>query len=117
MIARLFALFAVLALALSPLNAVAATRACEHMDAVAGASATDGVSMADMPCCDPDPSTAMDPACAAACVVMAGVVADLPARVVVGPLSAAWTRYAPTRTRFLDGQPPPRLERPPRPTT
>lgn len=115
MIARLFALLAVLALALSPLNAVAATRACEHMDTVAVAASADGAAMADMPCCDPDPSAPMDAACAAACVVMAGVVADLPAPLgVVGP-AATWTAYAVAPAGFLHAHPPPPLERPPRP--
>ncbi|TAJ71731.1 MAG: hypothetical protein EPO51_11410 [Phenylobacterium sp.] len=107
MIARLFALLAVLALALSPLNAAAAARACEHMDAAAA--------MADMPCCDPDPSAPMDPACAAKCVVMAGVVADLPTSLVVDRPAATWTAYAVPGAQLLHAHPPPPLERPPRP--
>lgn len=114
MIARLFALLAVLALALGPLNAVAATRACDHMDSVAAAGMADGASMADMPCCDPDPFAPMDPACAAACVVMAGVAADLPAPLTVERLTITWARYAPPRTPRLDGSRPSPLERPPR---
>lgn len=112
MIPRLFALFAVLALALSPLNAAAATVACEHMHAVAGPA--DGAAMADMPCCDPDPSAPMDAACAAKCVVMAGVVADLPPRLVVDRPAATWTAYAMPPARFLRAHPPPPLDRPPR---
>ncbi|MBL8772403.1 MAG: hypothetical protein JNK30_13560 [Phenylobacterium sp.] len=115
MIARLFALLALLALALSPLNAVAATRACEHMDTVAVAASADGAAMAEMPCCDPDPFAPMDPACAAKCVVMAGVVADLPTALVVERPAASWTSYASPCTLRLHAHPPPPLERPPRP--
>lgn len=113
MIPRLFALFAVLALAVSPLNAAAATVACEHMHAVAGPA--DGAAMADMPCCDPDPSAPMDVACAAKCVVMAGVVAALPTPLAVDRPAATWTAYALPPTRFVHAHPPPPLERPPRP--
>lgn len=115
MIARLLALLAVLALALSPLNAVAATRACEHMDTAAVAGPADGASMADMPCCDPDPFAPMDPACAAKCVVMAGVVADLPTPLGVDRPAATWTVYAVPAAQSLHPHPPPPLERPPRP--
>lgn len=115
MIARLFALLAVLALALSPLNAAAAARACEHMDTIAVAGSAHGVAMPDMPCCDPDPFAPMEPGCAAKCVVMAGVVADLPTPLVVERPAATWASYAVPRAPRLHAHPPPPLERPPRP--
>lgn len=116
MIARLLALFAVLALALSPLNAAAAADACAHMEQTAAAAqpADAASAMADMPCCDPDPSAPMDPGCAAACVAMAGVVADLPQPVATESRAQAWARYAPPATRIWRDHPPSRLERPPR---
>lgn len=116
MIARLLALFAVLALALSPLNAAAATSACAHMEQTPAAAepANAASEMAYMPCCDPDPSAPMDPGCAAACVAMAGVVADLPQAVATESRSQAWARYVPAATRVLRDHPPSRLERPPR---
>lgn len=114
MIARLFALLAVLTIALSPLNAAAAARACEHMDQAAAVEAQDGAAMADMPCCDPDQSGPMDPACAAACIVMAGVTADLPFPPEVLRPGADRAAFPLARVRSFDGHPPPPLERPPR---
>ena len=115
MIARLLAFLAVLALAVSPLNAAAATTACAHMDEAAVATAApDGAALAEMPCCDPDSAPAMDPACAAACLAMAGVVANLPATVSVGLPAEAWSPYVVASARILRDRPPPPLERPPR---
>lgn len=113
MISRLLALLAVLALAVSPLNAAAATTACAHMDEAATVAA-DGVAMAEMPCCDPDSAPAMDPACAAACFAMAGVVANLPATVSLGLPAEAWSPYVLASARILRDRAPPPLERPPR---
>ena len=115
MIARLLALLAVLALAVSPLNAAAATSTCAHMEDTATAAASPDGAMADMPCCDPDDAApAMDPACAAACLAMAGVVADLPERFSAGRPAEAWSRYELPPTRILPDHPPSPLERPPR---
>lgn len=116
MIARLLALLAALALALSPLNAAAAATTCAHMEQTAPAAepADQASAMADMPCCDPDPSAPMDTGCAAACMAMAGVVADLPQAVATEARTQAWARYVPAATRVLRDHPPSRLERPPR---
>jgi hypothetical protein len=116
MIARLLALLAALALIFSPLNAAAAADACAHMEQTPAAaeSANAASAMADMPCCDPDPSAPMDSGCAAACVAMAGAVADLPQAVAAESRAQAWARYVPAATRVLRDHPPSRLERPPR---
>ncbi|MDP3748193.1 MAG: hypothetical protein Q8Q88_14230 [Phenylobacterium sp.] len=121
MIARLLALFAVLALALSPVNAAAAPGACAHMPEGGEIAAmphlqASAEAMDVMLCCDPDPSSAMDPACVATCVAMAGVAADLPQAVAVKPRALARAPFVLARSGALPDRPPPRLERPPRPT-
>lgn len=118
MVSRILALFAVLALLAAPLNAAAAQRACDHMEMmVAGPTVMPGMVADDgqpMPCCDPGPSHT-DQACLAACVVMAGVVADLPRPPRVAYLPAVvWTRFAEPPATALRTHPPPALERPPR---
>lgn len=121
MIARLLALFAVLALAVSPVNATAAASVCAHMSeggevAVMPHPPASAEAMDAMPCCDPDPSSAMDPGCVATCVAMAGVVANLAQAVAVKPPALARTPFVVARSDALSDRPPPRLERPPRPT-
>jgi len=113
MMPRLLALLAALALTFSPLNAAAAAEACAHMEQAA-ATAEPASAMADMPCCDPDPSAPMAPGCAAACVAMAGVAVDLPQAIATESRAQAWARYAAPATRVLRDHPPSRLERPPR---
>lgn len=120
MIARLLALFAVLALALSPVNAAAAAGVCAHMSdggevGVMLQPQASAEAMDVMPCCDPDPSSTMDPACVATCVAMAGVVADLLQAITVKPPALARTPFVADRSCALPDRPPSRLERPPRP--
>jgi len=114
MMPRLLALLAALALTFSPLNAAAAAEACAHMEPAAAPAADEASAMAAMPCCDPDTSAPMDAACAAACVAMAGMAADLPQAVAVEPRGQAWARYVPLPTRVLRDHVPSRLKRPPR---
>lgn len=118
MVSRILTLFAALALLAAPLNAAAAQRACDHMEMMgAGASAMPEMAADDgqpMPCCDPNPSHT-DQACLAACVVMAGVVADLPQPPPMAHLEAfVWTPFPEPPATALRAHPPPALERPPK---
>lgn len=121
MIARLLALFAVLALALSPVNAAAAATVCGHMSEGGEVAAVPHLhavteAMDAMPCCDPGSSNAMDLACKAACVAMGGVVADLAKADIIELPPLVRPPYVVARSGALPDRPPPRLERPPRPT-
>ena len=119
MISRLLALLAVLALLVSPLNAMAAQGSCGDM--VAGDTvAAPASSMAEMdmqpggvPCCDHGNGQS-GKACLHACITMAGPHATLPSD--IGPAAVVWvwfTTATPTATETRSHDPQV-AERPPR---
>ncbi|TAJ68798.1 MAG: hypothetical protein EPO51_25025 [Phenylobacterium sp.] len=119
---RLLALLGVLALLVAPLNAGAAQRACTHLDMDPSgqmlspeAHAAPAVGdMADMQCCDPHGAKRSD-ACIAACVVMAGVVADLPQPFSLPTPTVTGSRFEIAVDQAARPHPPPGVKRPPRP--
>ena len=119
MISRLLALLAVLALLVSPLNAMAAQVSCDDMMA-GDTTAAPAAAMAAMdmqpggdPCCDHGNGQS-GKACLHACITMAGACATLPSD--IGPAAVVWARFTtatPTATAARSHDPT-AAERPPR---